>query len=119
MNSPESCPHFQTRVEKLPLELTVAYLPIRRCLLSERLIRLIRNHPEAAGVVKAFAVDSEAGVSCCICGPDLDSIDHSKCRRERCGSSCIPSYNEILAGVGIEDSEPVDCDEPARADLSI
>lgn len=114
--NPETCPHFQTRIEKLPLELTTALLPIRRCLLSERLIRLIRTKPEATAIVDAIIRDPDSEVPYCICGPDFDMIEHGKCVKVRCGNSCVPAYRELLKDFGVEDTVEIDCEEPAPAD---
>ena len=91
MNRDETCPHFQTRIEKLPLELTTALLPIRRCLLAERMIRLVRSKPEAESVVETFVRDPALEVPYCVCGPDLDTIEHSKCVKTRCETE--PAFN--------------------------
>jgi hypothetical protein len=119
MTATDGCAHFQTRIEKLPLELTTALLPIRRCLLAERLVRLLRNNPEAAAIVETFVRDPDSEVPYCICGPDFDTIEHGKCVKTRCRSSCIPAYREILQGLGVEDTYEIDCEEPAPADAAI
>ena len=115
MTRPDSCPHFQTRIEKLPFEHTTALLPIRRCLLAERMVRLIRNKPEAATVVGTLLRDTDSEVPYCICGPDLDTIEHGKCVRTRCEGSCTPAYRVMLEDLAVEDASEVDCEVPAPA----
>ncbi len=111
MNQPERCPHFQTRIEKLPYELTIALLPVRRCLLAERMVALIRPKPDSQEVVRTLVVDPGEEVPHCLYGPDLDVIEHSKCTRARCEESCSPAYVEILSGFKVEDALDPDCQE--------
>src|SRR5947209_4822823 len=115
MTVSDRCPHFQTRVERLPYELTTALLPIRRCLLAERMIVLIRPLPEAADVVHAFVQDTADEVPQCLCGPDLDAIEHSRCTRTRCESSCSPAYREMLESFAIKETSDQECEAQERA----
>ena len=109
MNERLTCPQFQTHMERLNLKSDSAMLPVRRCLLSERMITLLRDTPEAEGVLKAIVLDAEAEMPYCLYGPDLDAIEHSKCTALRCGSSCSPSYRGILGRFEITDSQEIDC----------
>ncbi len=106
-------PHFQTRIEKLPYELTTALLPVRRCLLAERMIALVRTKPGSDEIVRTFVLDASEPVPHCLYGPDLDVIEHGRCAHERCEKSCYVAYTEMLAGFGVQDRD-ADCEEPAR-----
>lgn len=115
----DRCPHFQTRVEKLSLEMTTAYLPIRRCLLSERMLTLLRPIEEAREIVETIAMEPDTeDAYFCVCGPDLDTIEHRKCSAARCESSCTVAFEEILGAFNLKDDPPVGCDSPARAPAS-
>ena len=80
------------------------------------MVRLIRTKPEAAVIVATFIRSPDSEVPYCICGPDLDMIEHGKCLKSRCGNSCVPAYREILEGLDVVDSVEIDCQEPAPAD---
>ena len=108
----ETCPHFQTRIEPLSLELTTALLPVRRCLLAERMIVRIRPLPESGDFVSAFVRDPGSEVPSCLYGPDLDAIEHGKCTKERCETSCSPSYRQLLESFQAVDPQPPGCDAP-------
>jgi hypothetical protein len=109
MNDIRSCPQFQTRIEPVPLRSTTAMLPVRRCLLAERMVGFLRTRPEASEVITAIVIDPAQPVPVCIYGPDLDTIEHSKCTSDRCVHQCSPSYRELLARFQLTDPQEIDC----------
>jgi hypothetical protein len=109
MTDIRTCPQFQTRIEPIPLRSTTALLPVRRCLLAERMIGFLRTVPEAAEVIVAVAIDPSQPVPVCIHGPDLDTIEHGKCTSDRCAQRCSPSYRELLSRFQLTDSQEIDC----------
>ena len=60
---PITCPQFQTRMEEIPLKSGSAILPIRRCLLAERMVGLLRKNPAARSVVRALVSGSGRGAA--------------------------------------------------------
>jgi hypothetical protein len=110
MSEPRYCPQFQTRMEQIPLKRRTTMLPIRRCLLAERMVEKLRDRPDAVSFVAAIAVDPLAQPPLCIHGPDLDTIEYTKCTSERCATSCSPSYRDILARCGAEDRHEIACE---------
>jgi len=104
-----TCPQFQTHMERLNLKSDSAMLPVRRCLLSERMVTLLRGAPGAEEVIEAIVLDAETETPYCLYGPDLDAIEHEKCTAGRCALSCSPTYHRILGRFDITDLEEVDC----------
>lgn len=108
MDAP-TCPHFQTRMEEVPRHAGSTVLPIRRCLLSERMVALLRPVPAAQTVVWTVALDPTEEPPVCLNGPDFDTIEHARCTVERCEVSCSLRYRALLARFGVADPAPVDC----------
>jgi hypothetical protein len=96
-------------MEEIPLRATSALLPIRRCLLAEKMVALLQPVPEAESVVRALIDDAGARPPHSLYGPDLDTVEHWKCTADRCMTSCSPSYRSILERFGAKDPEEIDC----------
>lgn len=109
MNPPLSCPQFQTHMEEVPLRDGKAMVPIRRCLLSERMVEKLLPVPEAGDMVRAVVLNPGEEPVRCSHGPDMDIIEHSRCTADRCMTSCSPSYRAILSQFGLEDRSEIDC----------
>jgi hypothetical protein len=109
MSERRACPQFQTRIESYPLRTISAMLPVRRCLLAERMVQLVRGVEAADPVVRTVVFNRNTDPPYCLYGPDLESIEHWKCTADRCAGSCSPSYREILARFGVSDPEEIAC----------
>ncbi len=115
MSDHRFCPQFQTMMEKVPLGSGTAVLPIRRCLLAERMITLLKEVDAAKEVAAALALDPDADPPRCTHGPDLEPIEHSRCTGERCAGSCSPAYRELLGRFRISDPVEIECGAAASA----
>ena len=103
VNTPRVCAHFESRTEFLSLELTVAILPLKRCLLAERMVSLL-SETDSADSANELLLEPESGKLYCRCGPDYGPIHRSLCTPDRFEASCLPAYEEILVSAGLDDS---------------
>jgi len=109
MSDPRTCPHFQTRLDETPHGLGRTLHSVRRCLLAERMVRLLKVAPGARTLAISLSIDAGAEPPLCILGPDLEPIDWTTCTADRCERSCTPSYQEVIGRFGLTDLAVVDC----------
>lgn len=108
--SAKRCPHFQIYSEPLAKEGPPSFLAIRHCILTERLIRIIRQTPEGNLLTQKLVVNDNFA----FVGPDLEAVSHQACTVRRCEERCTPAYSQHLRHFGLEDPrEPeVTCEDP-------
>jgi len=110
------CPHFQIYSEPLDLDGPPAYLAIRRCLLTERMIRLLDTSDQGRHLAQKLVIHATNGRTFAFVGPDLEAVTQRACVFRRCDERCTPAYKHHLNHFGIVDphEETVTCndDEP-------
>ena len=97
------CPHYQLSSEPLEMEGPASYLAVRRCLLTERMIGLLRQAPEGAALADKLVVNDTSNRSFAFVGPDLEAVTQQSCLVERCEERCTPAYLHHLALFQITD----------------
>src|ERR1041385_4507958 len=107
----KGCPHYQIYSEALELEGPPAYLAIRRCLLTERMIRLLQQSPEGNRLAEKLVIHVTNGKEFAFVGPDLDAVTQRSCTVKRCEERCTPAYLQHLNHFNITDpnEEEVTC----------
>ena len=107
------CPHYQIYSEALKLDGPPAYLAIRRCLLTERMIRLLRQSEEGKELSEKLVIHVANGNNYAFVGPDLDAVTQRSCSVKRCEERCTPAYLQHLSHFSIEDprQEDVTCND--------
>lgn len=90
------CPHYQMVSEPLEMEGPTSYLAVRRCLLTERMIGLLRQAPEGAELADKLVVSATNNRSFAFVGPDLEAVTQQACLVKRCEERCTPSYMQHL-----------------------
>ncbi|HZO91888.1 MAG TPA: hypothetical protein VFB38_26455 [Chthonomonadaceae bacterium] len=108
------CPHYQLYSEPLGLEGPPAYLAIRRCLLTERLIRLLRHSNDGALLAEKLVIHATNGKEFAFVGPDLEAVTQRSCLVGRCEKRCTPAYHQHLERFGLSDSgeTEITCEDP-------
>ena len=109
------CRHFETLAEQLPFELTVAFIPLRRCLLAERMVRLLIKSDSSVDA-QPFLLEPDSNRLNCRCGPDRGSISRAQCTITRCHTSCHPAFEETLLRAGLMDEDEPGCEAPAAVE---
>jgi hypothetical protein len=113
------CKHFSIEAEEIYVSgaPVVLRVPIRRCMLAERMIGLISQTAKGSEVAHKLRIASdphrthapaehphadqvkppilEAEIRAAF-GPDLEVIHHVECTIQRCKESCTPSYKSLL-----------------------
>ncbi len=109
------CPHYQIYSEVLKMEGPPAYLAIRRCMLTERLIRFLDTSEEGRQLSEKMVIHTQEDRKYAFVGPDLDAVTQQVCSVQRCESHCTPAYLQILQNFDIEDpnEEKVTCSDEA------
>jgi hypothetical protein len=108
----QRCLHYQIYSEPLDLEGPPAYIAIRRCMLSERLIGLLNQSPDGERLADKLVISLTEGKSYAFVGPDLDAVTQRNCTVNRCESRCTPAYGQHLQDFSIVDpQEEVTCTE--------
>jgi hypothetical protein len=117
-NSSRRCPHFQIYSEPLDLEGVPAYLAIRHCVLTERMISLLSSRPEGAKLAVKLVINATNGKQFAFVGPDLEAVTQRSCTVRRCDERCTPAYAQHLDYFQIDDphEDTVTCDEEDDAD---
>ena len=107
------CPHFQIYTESLIEDGPPSYLAIRRCLLTERLNRLLRQSDDGCLLADKLVVEAGNGSYYAFVGPDLEAVTQQSCSITRCENRCTPAYHQHLETFGITDplEEDVTCQE--------
>ena len=96
-----------------------AYLAIRRCLLTERMIRLLSQSPEGNRLAEKLVIHVTNGKDYAFVGPDLDAVTQRSCSIRRCEEKCTPAYLQHLSHFEMKDpyEEEVTChDEEEEQD---
>lgn len=111
--SSKRCPHYQLYAESLLVNGPPAYLAIRRCLLTERLIKLLRQSGEGSQLADKLVINATNGKAYAFVGPDLEAVTQRACTFNRCEKRCTPAYSQLLDRFGITDvrEDDVTCDE--------
>jgi hypothetical protein len=112
-NNERRCPHYQFNSEPLEMEGASAYLAVRRCLLTERQVKLLRKTPEGHLLADKLVVHINPEKTYAFVGPDLEAVTQQTCTVKRCEERCTPAYVQGLEHFGIEDPniESVTCQE--------
>ena len=107
------CPHYQLYSEPLGLEGPASYLAIRRCLLAERLVTMLRQSEEGNQLADKLVVLASNGKSFAIIGPDLEAVTQRACTQSRCDAQCTPAYTQHLDRFDVVDvrEDEVTCHE--------
>ena len=107
------CPHYQLSSEPLEMEGPASYLAVRRCLLTERMIGLLRQSPEGAALADRLVVNVALNRSFAFVGPDLEAVTQQSCAVRRCEERCTPAYLQHLQLFQITDpnEQEVTCAE--------
>jgi hypothetical protein len=111
------CPHFQIYSEPLDMEGSVAYLAIRRCLFTERLIQLLEQSPDGKRLAEKLVIHGTDDRSFAYVGPDLEAVTQRSCSIERCTDCCTPAYRQHLKHFALQDPQAAEvaCDDSSDA----
>jgi hypothetical protein len=117
-NSGKRCPHFQIYSEPLELDGPPAYLAVRRCLLTERMISLLNSSVAGKQLAQKLVVHATNGRTFAFVGPDFEAVTQRACTLQRCAEQCTPAYTHNLDHFGIVDlkEETVTCDDEEPED---
>lgn len=85
------------------MEGPAAYLAIRRCLLTERLIQLLAESPDGARLAQKLVIHGTNNRSYAFVGPDLEAVTQFACTVGRCEQQCTPAYTQHLEYFDIRD----------------
>lgn len=109
----QRCPHFQLHVELLSTEGPPAYLAVRHCLLTARLLTLLQPFPDTQPMTQRLIIRTERSESYAFVGPDLEAVTQAACTQNRCNQSCTQAYKETLQQFDVVDPQEasVTCDE--------
>jgi hypothetical protein len=115
------CPHYQIYSEALEMSGPPAYLAIRRCLLTERMIRLLQQSEEGNRLAEKLVVHVTNGKDYVFVGPDLDAVTQRSCSVKRCQERCTPAYNQHLKHFDMNDPEEgeVTCEDVRNEELPL
>ncbi len=113
LQNTQRCPHFQLHVELLSTEGPPAYLAVRHCLLTARLLTLLQPFPDTQPLTQRLIIRTERNETYAFVGPDLEAVTQVACTQERCSQSCTLAYKETLQQFDVIDTEEasVTCDE--------
>jgi hypothetical protein len=117
-NRSERCPHFQIYSEPLDLGGEHSHLAIYRCLLTERMISLVRSRSEGVQMATKLVVNVTNGKEFAFAGPDLEAVTQLSCMVSRCDEHCTPAYVRHLDHFQIVDPhlDSVTCHEADDGD---
>ena len=107
------CPHYQIYSEQLKMDGPPAFLAIRRCMLTERLLQFLDQCEEGKQLAEKMVIHTRDGKRYAFVGPDLEAVTQQTCNGRRCEERCTPAYLRTLQHFGITDpdEEEVTCDE--------
>ena len=116
-SSTPSCPHFQLHSELMAQEGPPAYLAIRHCLLTERMLKLLQPIPDAVPLGQRLVIQATKGALYAFVGPDLEAVTQQGCCISRCDSRCTPAYKDMLQQFDVIDpqEDTVTCREEDEA----
>lgn len=108
------CPHYQIYSEQLKMDGAPAYLAIRRCLLTERLLHFLAPSEEGRQLEEKMVIHTQDGRRYAFVGPDLEPVTQQACNRGRYEGRCTPAYLHTLQQFGMADplEEEVTCSDP-------
>lgn len=102
------CPHFQIYTESLIQDGPPSYLAIRRCLLTERLNRLLRQSEDGSLLADKLIVTAANNSQYAFVGPDFEAVTQQTCSITRCETRCTPAYHQHLEMFSLTDPEEDD-----------
>jgi hypothetical protein len=115
VNAPDvkRCPHYQIYSEQLKMDGPPAYLAIRRCMLTERLLQFLNQSEDGRKLGDKMVIQTRDGKTYAFVGPDLEAVTQQACNGQRCEDSCTHAYLRTLQHFGMTDpqEEEVTCTE--------
>ena len=107
------CPHYQIYSEQLKMDGPPAYLAIRRCMLTERLLQFLDQSEEGRQLGEKMIVRTQEGKRYAFVGPDQEPVTQQACNILRCEDRCTPAYVQTLRQFEMVDplEEEVTCTE--------
>lgn len=99
----QRCPHYQLYSEPLEMEGPPSFLAIRRCLLTERQVRLLSDVPDGQALADKLVVHLSSEKSYAFVGPDLEAVTQQTCTVQRCEERCTPAYVQRLKSFEVDD----------------
>ena len=107
------CPHYQIYSEQLKMDGPPAFLAIRRCMLTERLLRFLDQSNEGKQLGEKMVIHTRDHKRYAFVGTDLEPVTQQACNGRRCEESCTPAYVQTLRHFGLTDpqEEEVTCHE--------
>jgi hypothetical protein len=114
------CPHYQIYSEQLKMDGPPAFLAIRRCMLTERLLHFLDQSEEGRQLGEKMVIHTRDGKRYAFVGPDLEAVTQQACNSRRCEERCTPAYLQTLQQFGLADpqEEEVTCNEPDETDAT-
>lgn len=90
-----------------------AYLAIRRCLLTERLLGFLNQSEDGRQLGEKMVIHTQDGKAYAFVGPDLEAVTQQSCNGQRCEERCTHAYLRTLQHFGMvdPDEEEVNCTE--------
>ena len=109
----QRCPHFQLHSEQLSLDGPAAYLAIRHCTLTARMLHLLEPSTDALPLAKRLVIQIDESPVYAFVGPDLEVVTQQTCTVKRCDQTCTPCYKQTLSQFGTVDpyEDSVTCNE--------
>ncbi|MCW3099110.1 MAG: hypothetical protein JWL77_4728 [Chthonomonadaceae bacterium] len=107
------CPHYQIYSEQLKMEGPPAFLAIRRCMLTERLLQFLDQSEEGRQLGEKMVIHTRDGKRYAFVGTDLEPVTQQACHSRRCEERCTPAYLQTLQRFEMVDpqEEEVTCDD--------
>lgn len=115
------CPHYQIYSEQLKMDGPPAYLAIRRCMLTERLLQFLDPSDEGRQLGEKMVIHTSDGKRYAFVGPDLEPVTQQACNIRRCEERCTPAYLRTLQQFGMVDpeEEKVTCAEENENEIPV
>lgn len=112
------CPHYQIYSEQLKMDGPPAYLAIRRCMLSERLLQFLDHSEQGKRLGEKMVIHARDGRRYAFVGADLEPVTQQACTGQRCEQRCTPAYLQTLQHFGMKDpqEEEVTCSDTEEGD---
>lgn len=110
-----SCPHYESMAEPLEIGESPAYISVRRCMLTERMIVDLKSDPNGLAMAEKLTILGTNGVEYAFIGPDLNAVTPDTCNVDRCLNRCSVGYRQTLTRFGLTepDEDKVSCHEKA------
>lgn len=112
------CPHYQIYSEQLKMDGPPAYLAIRRCMLTERLLQFLDHSESGKQLEEKMVIHTRDGKRYAFVGTDLEPVTQQACSSRRCEERCTPAYLQTLQQFGMVDpqEEEVTCTDEEEED---